>query len=88
MHYWYSPEEVVVHHGAHGVLHPLLLRPHAGVQVLLQALAQLSDDELGVGDLLPVQLHEGQQAALGAELAVVVHVLERGGGRRRLKRQV
>ena len=71
-----SPVEMVVDHGGHGVGHPGLLGIHALVQVLVQGLPQGLDYQLGVGDLLPVQLHERQEAALGPQLAVVRHVLK------------
>lgn len=60
----------------HGVLDGGLLGVHAGVHVLVQLLAQSLDDELAVWDLLAVELDEGELAALGAELVVVVYVLE------------
>ena len=69
--------QVIVRHGDHGVGDVELLLAEALVDVLLQGLAQLLDDELGVGDLLAVVLHEGQHATLGTELAIVVDILKK-----------
>ena len=67
---------VVVDHGHHGVLDAPLVLAEALVHVLAQLLAQRPDDELAVGDLLPVELDEGQQAALGPQLVPVLDVLQ------------
>ena len=76
---------VVVDHGHHGVLDAPLVLAEAVVHVLAQLLAQRVDDELAVGDLLPVELHERQQAALRAELVPVLDVLQRiEGGEKKL----
>jgi hypothetical protein len=68
---------MVIHEGDHGVLHAHLLRAHTVVHVLLELGGQGLDDELGVSDLLSVELDERQQAALRAELVVVVDILEK-----------
>ncbi len=68
--------KVVVNHGNHGVLDSKLILSQARVQVLLQLLAQGLDDDLRVRDLLAVELHEGQKAALGPQLAIVRDILE------------
>ena len=67
---------VVVDHGHHGVLHAPLVLAEAVVHVLAELLAERVDDELAVGDLLPVELDEGQQAALGPQLVPVLDVLQ------------
>ena len=70
---------MVLHHGDHGMLHVLLLGCQVGCRVLLLELgSQLLDDGVGVGDLLAIQLNEGQQPPLGSELGVVVNVLNMG----------
>ena len=73
------PLEMVLHHGHHGMLHVLLLGCQVGCRVLLLELgSQLLDDGVGVGDLLAIQLNEGQQPPLGSELGVVVNGLNMG----------
>jgi hypothetical protein len=67
---------MILDHGDHGVLNVLLLGRQALVHVLLELLGQGLDDDVGVADLLAVQLDEGQEAALGAELGVVGNILE------------
>ena len=74
---------MVVHEGVHGVKDALLLLGEVLVHLLVELGAEGVDDELGVGDLLTVQLDEGQEAALGAELAAVLDIL--GKKERRLK---
>ena len=74
---------MVVHEGVHGVKDALLLLGEVLVHLLVELGAEGVDDELGVGDLLAVQLDEGQEAALGAELAAVLDIL--GKKERRLK---
>ena len=67
---------MILDHCDHRVLHILLLVGQALVRVLLELLGQGLDDDVGVADLLAVQLHEGQEAALRAELRVVGNVLK------------
>ena len=68
---------MVVDDGCEGVLRGQLLLRHPFVEVLaLHLLGQRLDDDLRVGDLVAVQLDEREKAALGAELGVVVHVLQ------------
>ena len=67
---------VVVDHGHHGVLHAPLVLAEAVVHVLAELLAERVDDELAVGDLLPVELDEGQEPAFGAQLVLVLDVLQ------------
>ena len=67
---------VVVDHGHHGVLHAPLVLAEADVHVLAELLAEAVDDDLAVGDLLPVELDEGQEAAFGAQFVLVLDVLE------------
>ena len=71
--------QVVVDHGHHGVLHALLLLAEPGVHVLAELLAEGADDEFAVGDLLPVEFHERQQAAFGAQFVEVLDALQVGG---------
>ena len=66
---------MVVHEGVHGVEDALLFLGEVLVHLLVELGAEGVDDELGVGDLLAVQLDEGQEAALGAELAAVLDIL-------------
>ena len=47
------------------------------VHLLLVLLGQVLDDQVGVGDLLSVQLHEGQEAPLAPQLSIVIYVLEK-----------
>ena len=67
---------MILDHGDHCVLNVLLLGCQALVHVLLELLGQGLDDDVGVADLLAVQLDEGQEAALGAELGVVGNILK------------
>ena len=72
------PLQMILDHGDHRVLDVLLLVGQALVRVLLELLGQGLDDDVRVADLLAVQLDEGQEAALRAELRVVSHVLKVG----------
>ena len=67
---------MILHHGDHSVLNVLLVGLQAVVHVLLKGLAQALDDQVGVADLLAVELHKGQKAALRAKLGVVSHILK------------
>ena len=67
---------MILDHGDHRVLNVLLLVGQPLVHFFLELLGQRLDDDVGVADLLAVQLDEGQEAALGAELRVVGDILE------------
>ena len=68
--------KVVLHHRHHGVLHVLLVGREVDTGVLLAELGgQLLDDEVGVADLLAVELDEGEESPLGPQFRVVVDVL-------------
>ena len=69
---------MILDHGDHRVLDVLLLVGQALIRVLLELLGQGLDDDVRVADLFAVQLDEGQEAALRAELRVVSHVLKVG----------
>ena len=73
---WDSPVKMVLHHGNHRVLDVLLVRSQLSWHLLLELLGQGLDDHVAVGDLLSVELNEGQEALLGAVLALVVHILQ------------
>ena len=55
---------MILDHGDHCVLNVLLLIGQTLVRILLELLGQGLDDDVGVADLLSVQLDEGQEAAL------------------------
>ena len=69
--------QVFVDHLDHGVLDVLLFCGEALVHLLLVLLGQVLDDQVAVGDLLAVQLHEGQEAPLASQLSIVINVLQR-----------
>ena len=69
--------QVFVDHLDHSVLNVLLFRGEALVHLLLVLLGQVLDDQVAVGDLLAVQLHEGQEAPLASQLSIVINVLQR-----------
>ena len=71
------PVQVFVDHLDHSVLNVLLFRGEALVHLLLVLLGQVLDDQVAVGDLLAVQLHEGQEAPLASQLSIVINVLQR-----------
>lgn len=75
------PEQVVLDHRDHGVRNVALLLRQLRVQVLVELLAQITDDDVRVGDLGAVQLDERQLALLGAQSHLVVDVLFRWGRR-------
>ena len=72
----YSPVEMVLDQLDHGVLDVLLVLAQLSGHLLLKLLGESLDDHVAVGDLLPVELNEGQEAFLGAELALVIHILQ------------
>ena len=72
----YSPVEMVLHHGDHGVLDVLLVLGQLSGHLLLELLGEGLDDHVAVSNLLPIELNEGQEAFLGSELASVIHVLK------------
>ena len=67
---------MILNHGNHGMLNVLLVLAQLGRHLLLKLLGESLDDHVAVGDLLPVELNEGQEAFLGAELALVIHILQ------------
>ena len=73
---YYSPVEMVLHHGNHGVLDVLLVLAQLSGHLLLKLLGEGLDDHVAVSNLLPIELNEGQEAFLGSELASVIHVLK------------
>ena len=75
----YSPVKMVLNHGDHGVLDVLLLLGQLSRHLLLKLLAEGLDDGVAVSDLLPVYLDERKETLLGAELALVVHILRKQG---------
>lgn len=79
------PDEVVLQHGNHGVSNVSLFLGQGGIQVLLVALGQLLDDDGRVGDFLSIDLDEWQLSLLGAQLQLVVDVLQ--GGEERENRE-
>ena len=68
--------KMVLHHGNHRVLNVLLVRGQLGRHLLLELLGEGLDDHVAVSNLLPIELNEGQEPLLGAELAFVIHVLK------------
>ena len=68
--------EVVFHHGDHRVLDVLLVLAQLGRHLLLELLGEGLDDDVAVSNLLSIELNEGQETFLGAELAFVIHVLK------------
>lgn len=72
----HHPGEVVLDHGDGGVRQVPLFDAEAGVEIVAEFLRQVLDDDGTVGDLLAVELHEGQLALLRAVLHLVVHILE------------
>ncbi len=70
------PLKMILDHGDHRVLNVLLFGGQSFVHVLVELLCQGLDDDVGVADLLPVQLDERKKAALGAELGVVGNILK------------
>ena len=59
------------------MLDVLLFCGEALIHFLLVFLGQVLDDQVGVGDLFAVQLHEGQEAPLASQLSIVINVLEK-----------
>ena len=68
---------MILHHGDHGMLDILLFGAQAGSGVFLAKLGrQFLDDNVGIANLLSIQLHEGKQAPLRSEFGVMVDVLQ------------
>ena len=68
---------MILHHGDHGMLDILLVGTQASSRVLLAKLGcQFLDDNVGIANLLSIQLHEGEHAPLRSEFGVVVDVLQ------------
>ena len=67
---------MILNHGNHGMLNVLLVLAQLGRHLLLELLGEGLDDHVAVSNLLPIELNEGQEPLLGAELAFVIHVLK------------
>lgn len=75
----YSPSEMVLNHGYVGVSNEFLFRAESGVEVCVEFLAQLLNDDGGVGDFISVHFNEWKLTLFALVFHLVVDILEKKG---------